>query len=125
MIQGQQVIEELGDRRKDPAYRIGWEDCRFGLIKTFLENPNLARWESHSERLAYYRGHREGRRAAGRGAEGLCLIPDYASHLQGACRASPHGSPVSLRDTSADAGLAGGRHFRALGRCPFTIHPTA
>ena len=63
MIQGQQVIEELGERRKDPAYRIGWEDGRFGLMETFLENPNLARWESHSERLAYYRGHREGRRA--------------------------------------------------------------
>jgi hypothetical protein len=60
MIQGQQVIEELGERRKDPAYRIGWEDGRFGLMETFLENPNLARWESHSERLSYYRGHREG-----------------------------------------------------------------
>ena len=65
MIQGQQVIEELGDRRKDPAYRNGWEDGRFGLMETFLENPNLARWENHSERLAYYRGHREGRRVRG------------------------------------------------------------
>ena len=62
MIQGQRVIEELGDRRKDPAYRIGWEDGRFGLMETFLENPNLARWEGHLERLAYYRGYREGRR---------------------------------------------------------------
>jgi hypothetical protein len=62
MIQGQQVVEELGDRRKDPAYRIGWGDGRFGLLETFCENPNLARWESHPERLAYYRGHREGRR---------------------------------------------------------------
>ena len=62
MIQGQQLIEELGDRRKDPAYRNGWEDGRFGLMETALENPNLARWESHSERLSYYRGHREGRR---------------------------------------------------------------
>ena len=62
MIQGQRVIEELGDRRKDPAYRIGWEDGRFGQMETFLENPNLARLQSHSERLAYYRGHRDGRR---------------------------------------------------------------
>jgi hypothetical protein len=31
-------------------------------METFLENPNLARWESHPERLAYYRGHRDGRR---------------------------------------------------------------
>jgi hypothetical protein len=65
MIQGQQVIEELGDRMKDPAYRIGWEDGRFGQMKTFLENVNLARLESHQERLAYYRGHREGRRVRG------------------------------------------------------------
>ncbi len=50
------------DRRKAPAYRIGWEDGRFGLTETFLENPNLARWAGHRERLAYYRGHREGRR---------------------------------------------------------------
>ena len=62
MIQGQQVIEELGDRRKDPAYRNGWGDGRFGLMETFLENPNLARWEGHLERLSYYRGYREGRR---------------------------------------------------------------
>ncbi len=61
MIQGQQVIEELGDRMKDPAYRIGWEDGRFGSTETFLENANLARLESHQERLAYYRGHRDGR----------------------------------------------------------------
>ncbi len=65
MIQGQQVIEELGDRMKDPAYRIGWEDGRFGQMKTFLENVNLARLGSHQERLAYYRGHREGRRVRG------------------------------------------------------------
>jgi hypothetical protein len=31
-------------------------------METFLENPNLARWEGHLERLAYYRGYREGRR---------------------------------------------------------------
>jgi hypothetical protein len=62
MIQGQQVPGELGDRRKNPAYRLGWGDGRFGPMETFLENPNLARWEGHPERLAYYRGHREGRR---------------------------------------------------------------
>ena len=62
MIQEQQVIEELGVLREDPAYRNGWEDGRFGLMETFLENPNLSRWESYPERLAYYRGHREGRR---------------------------------------------------------------
>ena len=58
----EQAIEEFGERRKDPAYRNGWGEDRFGLMETFLENPNLARWESHPERLAYHRGHRDGRR---------------------------------------------------------------
>ena len=65
MIQGQQMPGELGDRRKDPAYRLGWGDGRFGPMETFLENPNLARLEGHPERLSYYRGHREGRRVRG------------------------------------------------------------
>jgi hypothetical protein len=63
MLREQQVIEELGVRRKDPAYRSGWEDGRSGPMGTFLENPNLAGWTGHEERLAYYRGHRNGRRA--------------------------------------------------------------
>ena len=58
----EQVTKHFGDRRKDPAYRNGWGDGRFGLMETFQENPNLARWEGHPERLAYYRGHRDGRR---------------------------------------------------------------
>ncbi len=59
----EQANKEFRDRRrKDPAYRIGWEDGRFGPTRPFLENPNLAGWASHAERLAYYRGHREGRR---------------------------------------------------------------
>ncbi len=62
MIQEQQVIEEPGVRREDPAYRNGWEDGRFGPTRLFLENPNLAGWAGHRERLAYYRGHRDGRR---------------------------------------------------------------
>jgi len=57
-----QVIEERGDRREDPAYKNGWEDGRFGPTRAFLENPNLAGWAGHNERLAYYRGHRDGRR---------------------------------------------------------------
>ncbi len=61
MIQ-ERAIEEVGDRRKNPAYRSGWEDGRFGPSEPFLSNSNLAGWDSHRERLAYYRGHREGRR---------------------------------------------------------------
>ena len=62
MTQEQQVIEDLGVLRGDPAYRNGWEDGRFGPPRSFLENPNLAGWAGHEERLAYYRGHRDGRR---------------------------------------------------------------
>jgi len=62
--------KEFRDRRKDSAYRIGWEDGRFGPTQTFLENPNLAGWVGHNERLAYYRGHREGRRVRERLAHG-------------------------------------------------------
>ena len=57
-----EALTALRERRKDPAYRNGWGDGRFGLMETFLENPNLSRWESYPERLAYYRGHRDGRR---------------------------------------------------------------
>jgi hypothetical protein len=63
MIQEQQMIQELGALRKDPAYRSGWEDGRFGPTRSFVENPNLARLAGLRERLAYYRGHRDGRRA--------------------------------------------------------------
>ena len=62
MIQGR-AIEKTGERMKDLAYRSGWEDGRFGPKRPFLDNPNLAGWENHEERLAYYRGHRDGRRA--------------------------------------------------------------
>ena len=58
----QQVIKEIGVRREDPAYSNGWEDGRFGPTQLFLENSNLAGWADHQERLAYYRGHRDGRR---------------------------------------------------------------
>ena len=66
MIRVQQVTEGISVLSEDPtyrtpAYRGGWEDGRFGTTKTFLENPNLARWAGHEERLAYYRGHRDGR----------------------------------------------------------------
>jgi hypothetical protein len=58
----EQVTEEFEDRRKNPAYRNGWGDGRFGPTRSFLENSNLAKWTSDQERLSYYRGHRDGRR---------------------------------------------------------------
>jgi hypothetical protein len=62
MMQEQQVIQEPGVRGEDPAYGNGWEDGRFGPTQLFPENQNLAGWEGPQERLAYYRGHRDGRR---------------------------------------------------------------
>ena len=59
----ERATEGVGDRRKDPAYRNGWEDGRFGPTLLFPSNPNLAGLEDQRERLSYYRGHREGRRA--------------------------------------------------------------
>jgi hypothetical protein len=61
MIQ-EQVVRDAGIRSDDPAYRNGWEDGRFGPAQLFLSNSNLAEWGGHKERLAYYRGHRDGRR---------------------------------------------------------------
>lgn len=58
----ERVTERSGDRRKNPAYRNGWGDGHFGPTRLFQENSNLAQWAGHQERLAYYRGHREGRR---------------------------------------------------------------
>jgi hypothetical protein len=38
----EQVTKELGDRRKNPAYRNGWGDGRFGPTQLFLKNSDLA-----------------------------------------------------------------------------------
>ena len=40
----EQVAKEFGDRRKNPAYRNGWGDGRFGPTQLFLKNSNLAEW---------------------------------------------------------------------------------
>ena len=72
----QQMIDRFLDRRKDPAYRNGWGDGRFGLVETFLENPNLARWEGHQERLVLPGLPRGAASARGVGTQGLRLIPE-------------------------------------------------
>jgi hypothetical protein len=59
----ERVTKEFEDRRKNPAYRNGWGDGRFGPTQSFLNNSNLAEWTDPQERLSYYRGHRDGRRA--------------------------------------------------------------
>jgi len=43
------------------AYRDGWRDGRFSPFGSFATNPNLGAWEDF-DRLAYYRGYREGLR---------------------------------------------------------------
>ena len=48
-------------RWEDLAYRSGWEDGRFGAPEIFVANANLAAWTEYLDRLAYYRGHRDGR----------------------------------------------------------------
>ena len=58
----EQWTKEFGERRKNPAFRNGWGDGRFGPPQPFPENSNLGGWAGHQERLAYYRGHRNGRR---------------------------------------------------------------
>jgi hypothetical protein len=45
------------------AYWAGWLDGRFGEGGSFVDNPNLAKWDNPSDRLAYYRGHRAGSEA--------------------------------------------------------------
>jgi hypothetical protein len=47
--------------RESPAYRSGWEDGRFGPLESFAAGGRLVDL-SAEERLAYYRGHRDGRR---------------------------------------------------------------
>jgi hypothetical protein len=42
------------------AYWCGWLDGRYGDPEHFTNNPRLAKWESTSDRLDYYRGHRAG-----------------------------------------------------------------
>jgi ribosomal protein L37AE/L43A len=49
-----------GPEEHAQAYWAGWVDGRFGERGSFVDNPNLARWENPSERLDYYRGHRAG-----------------------------------------------------------------
>jgi hypothetical protein len=56
------VAGEAKIRRESPAYRSGWEDGRFGSPEPFAANANLSVWTEYLDRLAYYRGHRDGRK---------------------------------------------------------------
>ena len=56
------VARRVEIHRESLAYRSGWEDGRFGPPETFVVNGNLSAWTEYPDRLAYYRGHRDGRR---------------------------------------------------------------
>jgi hypothetical protein len=56
------VARRVGSHRESAAYRSGWEDGRFGPPETFVANANLSVWTEYLDRLAYYQGHRDGRR---------------------------------------------------------------
>ena len=56
------VASRIEVHRESPAYRSGWEDGRFGPPETFVANANLSVWTEYLDRLAYYQGHRDGRR---------------------------------------------------------------
>ncbi len=60
MIRGHSVRQKEVFR-ESRAYRSGWEDGRFGSLEAFGSNEELSNW-ADKERLAYYQGHREGRR---------------------------------------------------------------
>lgn len=47
--------------RESRAYRMGWKDGRFGSSGVFSSNAGISSW-ADMDRLAYYQGHREGRR---------------------------------------------------------------
>jgi len=58
---GAPAVDWKSDDRGE-AYWAGWLDGCFGESSSFVDNPNLTRWEEPYDRLDYYRGHREGRR---------------------------------------------------------------
>lgn len=57
----EQLASKTRISRDSKAYRDGWEDGRFGEAENFASNGKLSAC-AESERLAYYRGHREGRK---------------------------------------------------------------
>ncbi|CAN5666099.1 hypothetical protein BH20ACT10_BH20ACT10_24550 [soil metagenome] len=60
MIQSKTAVVSEASTETE-AYKSGWHDGRFGPGEVFAENQRLAGWTDF-DRLAYYRGHREGRR---------------------------------------------------------------
>ena len=64
---------------RSEAYWAGWIDGRFREPGTFADNPMLVRWETPSERLDYYHGHRAVRDARRRGSSWLSKAHERSS----------------------------------------------
>jgi hypothetical protein len=61
------------------AFWAGWVDGHFSETSSFVNNPDLARWETPSERFDYYHGHRAGREARRRRTGGLSKARERSS----------------------------------------------
>lgn len=60
-----------GPRYRSEAYWASWVDGRFREIGSFVNNPNLVRWKTPSERFDNYHGHRAGSEARRKRSGGL------------------------------------------------------
>ena len=54
------IDAQAAPSERSEAWWAGWMDGHFGEWGSFVDNPNLAKWEAPSERLDYYQGHRAG-----------------------------------------------------------------
>jgi hypothetical protein len=61
----------FGSRYRGEANWAGWVDGGFKETGSSINNPNLARWATLSERFDHYHGHRAGRKARRRRSGGL------------------------------------------------------
>ena len=57
------MTRQLLKESQSGAYQQGWNDGRYGAPCCFTDNSSLATLTAPSDRLDYYRGHREGREA--------------------------------------------------------------
>ena len=64
------------------AYRCGWFDGYYGEPGCFTENHRLAEWETASDRLNYYRGHRDGQESRLRGGPLVRAMGNRAAQMR-------------------------------------------
>src|ERR687889_1924894 len=72
-------LRHLSSEWKRSTNSTKFISCSFStgrLLMSRLENPNLAEWAGHQERLSYYRGHRDGRRIREMLADRIAGVPE-------------------------------------------------